>query len=177
MRTSTSGLSGAAELARLAAQGVELCRNGEWERGMSYLNRAANHPDSGQQELPGAFYSYLGLAVIRLERRYREGVRLCERGVQLDFYQPECYYNLSRAYLAANDVGSAYKAATKGYKLDPNHRGLKQLLAQEFAKRRPPVLPFLKRSNPLNVMLGKMRHQVREGPKAGQQAAEELYEL
>ncbi len=173
MRTSTSGLSGAAELARLAAQGVELCRNGEWQRGISYLNRAANHPDTGQQELPGTFYSYLGLSVIRLERRYREGIRLCERAVQLDFYQPECYYNLARAYLASNEPGYAYKAAAKGYKLDPNHRGIKQLLAQEFTRRKPPVLRFLKRGNPINVFLGRLRHGLRDG---GQQT-EELYEL
>jgi Flp pilus assembly protein TadD len=147
------------DLRQLALQGIELCRHGNWAKGLDLLGRVAE-AEGRDFEPPSLFYSYLGYAVARQQKRFKEGVRLCEHAIKLEFYHPENYLNLARTFLLAGNRRGAHKALDTGLRLDPSHLGLKAL-QKEMGWRRPPVLRFLSRDNPLNQLLGRLRHNAR----------------
>ena len=145
------------EISEPLARGLDLCRGGEWERGLAVLGRLAQTAD--KSSLPGLFYSYLGYGIARCERRIKEGIKLCQHAIKVEFYQPENYLNLARSQLLANDRRGAVQAIQRGLKVDPNHLDLLDL-AHEIGVRRRPVLSFLSRDNFLNRLLGRLRHNV-----------------
>lgn len=140
-------------------KGIELCRRGEWRQGLDVLRRVAED-DGRNAELPGLFYSYLGFGIARFDRRIREGLALCEHAVKREFYQPENYLNLARTHMVAGNRRAAVEALRAGRKIDSEHPGL-AALHEELGIRRPPVIPFLDRMNPINRILGRMRHDWR----------------
>ena len=140
-------------------RGIELCRRGDWERGLVYLGRVAQSGERSSK-LSGLFYSYLGYGLARTQGRIDEGLRLCHHAVKAEFYQPENYLNLARTHLLAKNRRAAVRALADGLKIDPNSTGL-LTLKRELGVRRSPVLPFLSRTNPLNVFLGSLRHKLR----------------
>ncbi len=140
----------------ITQEGIDLCRQGSWRQGLDLLRKVAE-ADDRSTELPGLFYSFLGFGIARFDRRVREGIALCEHAVKREFYQPENYVNLARTYLLIDDRRRATDAVRAGLRIDPDHRELSELIA-ELGIRRPPVIPLLSRRNPLNHLLGKVRH-------------------
>lgn len=143
------------DLTNILRRGVDLCREGDWERGLSYLGRIAEGDRASG--LPGVFYSYLGYGIALRQKRVQEGLKLCRHAVKVQFYEPENYVNLTRTLLLAGERPAAVRAVLDGLKVDRNND---QLLAlhRELGIRQLPVLPFLSRANPLNQLLGKVRH-------------------
>lgn len=135
-----------------------LCRHGKWDLGLTDLGKLAENDTQG--DLPSVFYSYLGYGIALRERRIREGLRLCQHAIKIEFYQPENYLNLARTHLLAENRKKAYEAVTKGLKIDRGHRGLRTLLTEMGARKRP-VLPFLSRDNFFNRLLGRIRHDLK----------------
>jgi monoamine oxidase len=90
-----------------------------------------------------------------------EGLKLCQHSVKVEFYQAENYLNLARTCLLAKDRKGAIRAVRGGLKIDPHHEALLALY-QELGIRSEPVLPFLDRRNPLNQILGQIRHAFRK---------------
>lgn len=157
--SSTGSLSGgqrpwALPLARALAR----CRQEEWEEGLVQLARLVD--DFPGTAFPGLYYSYLGYGVARCQGQVKEGIRLCRHAVKQEFYQPENYLNLARVQLLAGNRRAACDAVERGLRIDATFEPLLRL-RQEFGLRRPPVIPFLDRRNPLNQLLGWLRHQFR----------------
>ncbi|KAB2962273.1 MAG: hypothetical protein F9K18_10045 [Thermoanaerobaculia bacterium] len=146
---------GTGEIQVAAAKGLALCREGDWDRGLQLLGAAAEGRQ-GAAELPGLVYSYLGFGIAKHQRRVRDGLKLCEHAVKIQYYEPENHLNLARVQLMLQDRKGAVASIARGLKLDPNHRGLKDLRL-EIGVRKRPVLPFLARNNPLNVLFGRVR--------------------
>lgn len=146
------------EIASALHRGIDCCRRGDWDQGLLYLGRVAESSD--RSSLPGLFYSYLGYGIARCQNRIEEGLKLCEHSVKLEFYQPENYLNLARTRLLGKDRSGAVHAIRRGLKIDSQHLELLALY-RELGMREAPVLPFLHRSNPLNQMLGRIRHALR----------------
>ncbi len=144
------------DVLNVTREGIELCRQGSWRQGLDLLRRVAE-ADDRNADLPGLFYSFLGFGIARFDRRVREGIALCEHAVKREFYQPENYVNLARTYLLTGDRRRATDAVRDGLRIDPEHRELTDLIC-ELGVRRRPVLPFLGRGNPLNHVLGRLRH-------------------
>lgn len=140
--------------------GIECCRRGDWNEGLRYLRKIAEGEEAGSQ-LPGLFYSYLGYGIALCQQRVPEGLKLCQHSVKVEFYQAENYLNLARTCLLAKDRGGAVRAVRGGLKIDPHHEALLALY-QELGIRSEPVLPFLDRRNPLNQILGQIRHAFRK---------------
>ncbi len=153
------------DLANILRRGVELCRGGDWDRGLAYLGRIAEADRASG--LPGIFYSYLGYGIASRQKRVQEGLKLCRHAVKVQFYEPENYVNLTRTLLLAGERPAAVRAVLDGLKVDRNNEELLALY-RELGIRRLPVLPFLSRSNPLNQLLGKVRYawQSSREPKA-----------
>jgi Flp pilus assembly protein TadD len=143
----------------LAAKGVALCREGDWDRGLALLSAAAEGRTSGE-ELPGVVYSFLGYGIAAHQRRTKDGLRLCEHAVKIQYYEPDNHMNLARVQLLMSDRKGAVASIARGLKLNPNHKGLKELRV-EIGVRRRPVVPFLSRTNPINVLLGQLRSALR----------------
>lgn len=158
--SSPSDVTGSHELYRLAQRGIELCRRGQWQRGAPYLKAVAEAPTKSR--LPECFYSYLGCCLAGLEGRNREGLALCRRAIELEFYHPENYLNLARIYAAAGPRSTRLlmDAVEKGLALDPAHRELLELRAAHNTRRRS-AIPFLRRDHRLNRFLGRLRHRLR----------------
>lgn len=141
------------ELSQALRRGIELCRQGEWSNGLCFLGKVA---EAGCTNAPGLYYSYLGYGIARCERRTADGLKLCRHAVKLQFYEPENYLNLARTALLVNDRKVAVDAVRKGLKIDRNNRDLRALY-RELGVRKRPVLRFLSRSNPINLILGRIR--------------------
>lgn len=137
-------------------RGIALCRGGDWDRGLDVLGRLA----SGGGRLSGKGYSYLGYGMAHRHKQVREGLRLCNHAVKLEFYQPDNLFNLARTQLLAGDRRGATESMRRGMAIDRDHAGL-VALAEELGTRRKPVLQFLTRRNPLNVLLGRLRHAIK----------------
>ena len=151
-------------------RGIERCRHGDWDTGLAFLGRIAE--GDRPTTLPGLFYSYLGYGIALRQKRVQEGLRLCQHSVKIQFYEPQNYVNLARTYLLAGDRPGAVRTVLEGLKVMRQHPTLLQL-HKELGIRSQPVLPFLSRSNPLNMLLGRIRHAWRgDAPKEEPAAAD-----
>lgn len=144
----------------IAEEGVALCRAGEWDKGIQLLGRVVEERGLSE-ELPGTAYSFLGFAIARFQKKVRDGIKLCEHAVRIQFYEPDNHLNLARVHLLARNRKGAVEAIGRGLKLDPHHAGLRGL-RQEIGIRKRPVVRFLSRDNPLNRLLGRMRHDFQD---------------
>jgi tetratricopeptide (TPR) repeat protein len=154
------------ELQALVEDGLKLCRSGDWNKGLPLL-AAVLEQRTPTDTVPGIVYSYLGYGVAKYQGQVREGVKLCDHAIKVEYYEAENHWNLSRVYVIAGDRLAAFHAISRGLKLNPDHAGL--LATQtEIGVRKPPVLKFLSRDHPINVYLGKWRH-ARSGVPSGLQ--------
>ncbi|MDJ0836097.1 MAG: hypothetical protein QNK37_06235 [Acidobacteriota bacterium] len=144
--------------ADVAEQGIQLCREGYWDEGLFCLSQITDISNL-DAALIGRIYSYTGVGIALRQNRIREGITLCERAVRLEFYDPTHYINLARTQMMAEKRRAALRTIKNGLRVDP---GNKKLLAlrNKFGFRRPNVVPFLKRDNPINYYLGSLRHKM-----------------
>ena len=137
----------------LIVRGIGHCRAEEWEMGLQLLGEAFSEgsPHTPRAGLASSFLGY-GLA---LQGSRTDGLRLCKRAVQMEFCDADVHLNLARVHLLRNERREAVKVLEHGLVLDPDHTGLLELRRLMGLRQAPPV-PFLKRSNPLNRMLGRV---------------------
>lgn len=150
-----------ARLSDFAQQGIGLCRQGDWARGLSILKRVGESERNGS--LPSLFYSYLGFGIAKFDRRTSEGLTLCRHALKKEFYQPENYVHLARTLLLTGDRKGAVATLERGLRLLPGHVELERLRI-EMGRRRRPVVRFLSRHNILNLILGRIRAAVLPAP-------------
>lgn len=151
------------ELINFIDSGIDHCRAGRWEKGADYLGYVAerNHGDLSQASL---YLSYLGCAIARTQKRNREARTLCEHAVKLEFYQPENWANLAEVMLLSGLRKEAISAVKQGLKIDSRNERL-QSLEGDLGLRRPAVLGFLDRANPINHLLGRLRSDLMGSPR------------
>jgi hypothetical protein len=145
----------ATDVAEAFRQGINLCRKERWHEGYNLLIRVSQLVEQ-RGNLPGVFYSYLGLAMARCDGRRRDGMELCRYAVRVQPDQPENYLNLASSYLMLGRRSEAVRAVEIGLEVNPDHRRLRELQAS-LGVRLPPLLPFLHRRNPLNSLPGRAR--------------------
>ncbi|HEV7240173.1 MAG TPA: tetratricopeptide repeat protein [Thermoanaerobaculia bacterium] len=101
--------------------------------------------------------SFFGLSLALMSKKYKPAIDLCRRAIDLEFYNGDHYANLARVYLAAGNRKKALETAEQGLKLVPEHQYLTQV-RHTLGLRSRPAVPFLDRTNPINVSLGQARH-------------------
>lgn len=101
------------------------------------------------------YLSYFGLCLCLVAKRHRDGLPLCREAVGREPYNAELFLNLGRACLACGRRKEALTALEQGLRLEPSNDGLRRQ-RQGLGQRRRTPLPFLDRSHPLNVALGKL---------------------
>ncbi len=101
--------------------------------------------------------SFFGLALALVRKDFKMAIDLCRRAIDLEFYNGDHYANLSRVYTAAGNRKKAIETVETGLKLVPEHEYLSEV-RKSFGIRARPAVPFLDRTNPINVSLGQARH-------------------
>jgi tetratricopeptide (TPR) repeat protein len=114
-------------------------------------------------------WSYKGYLEAVVNKNYSKGVNTCRHAFKIlkeqvpfgeEFFSPILYLNMGKAYLAASKRKEAYASFQKGLEIDKENRALLNEL-KRLGIRRQPLLPFLKRSNPLSKYLGKLSHKLK----------------
>lgn len=102
------------------------------------------------------YLSYYGLSLARAGLSEQIALQACRTAVARQSKDPVLLLNLGRVYLLAGRRIPALECFEKGVRLAPENKVLRRELA-EVDRRRPPVVPFLSRTNPINRWLGKIR--------------------
>jgi tetratricopeptide (TPR) repeat protein len=100
------------------------------------------------------YLSYLGLATAHAWKKYSDAEQLCRRAIEAEYHRPEHYYNLGEVYVLAGRKREAIKSFTQALSWNPSHEASHDSL-RKLGVRRPPVVPVLARSHPVNVFLGR----------------------
>ena len=74
-------------------------------------------------------------------------------------YRPEPFIMWGALALLSGDRKTSHSALVRAIRVDPKDEQVR-LLISRLGIRRPPVLSFLERSNPINIALGKVRSRL-----------------
>lgn len=112
-----------------------------------------------------SYYGYLDALV---NKNYTYGINTCIKAREIiidkvpfgrEFFNPVLYLNLGRAYLAAGNKEDAIETFHAGLIFDNENEDLLSEI-RNLGKRRTHVIPFLKRSHPVNKYIGKLLHNL-----------------
>jgi len=112
--------------------------------------------DLSDKRAASAAFSYYGLCVAMVRRRYAEAVKYCNISLKANFLDPDHRYNLALVYLERNDRKKAVETLNAGLRVAPANTRI-NVVFDSIGRRNPPPLAFLPRDNPLNIWLGKLR--------------------
>lgn len=139
----------------MALTGIDLCRSDNWAVGLPRLRYVFKYR-SGDEPLPGAFYSYLGYGLARPERQYQKGLELCKIGVEVSEFEAEPYLYLARTYMLFGRKKPAIDALDHGLCVDPENAKLVRM-RREFGWRQSTAISSLPRSHFVNRVSGELR--------------------
>ncbi len=108
-----------------------------------------------QQRIQARYLSFYGRCLAELGSRVHEGVQFCREAREMEPYDPDHYWNLGVALLVAGRKRPAFEALSAGLAMQHGHQGIRAALTR-MGRRRRPVLRFLDRNHPINVLLGRM---------------------
>lgn len=117
----------------------------------------------GSSRPQARYLSFYGLCLALESGRIREGSEFCRQAIALEFYNADLYWNLGRVMLSGGRRRDAWDILRKGLALQPGHMGLRREMARMGFRRRP-LIPFLSRRHPLNVLLGRLAGSPRKAP-------------
>ncbi len=107
--------------------------------------------------------SWFGLTLVLVEKNSNLGVMLVDEAVRRGGADPEFVINQSRVSIALGQRVRAVRALERGLVAHPGQSDLDRERTA-LGRRRPPVIRFLSRGNPLNRMLGRLRHRWSPAP-------------
>ena len=110
---------------------------------------------AADEPVPPTVLSLYALCLARQGKR-KEAVDTCRMALKREPRNPTCRLHMARIYLLANARRKAFEELERGLSFSPENQDLRRFEA-EMGKRKPPVLGFLSRDNPINVKLGKAR--------------------
>lgn len=147
-------------LGRRIDYAVSLTRNEEYLAALTQfleIYGGEDPPPASMSSKTAAGLSYFGLCLALVQKKFKPAIELCKRAIELQFYNGDHYANLSRVYTAAGNRKKALESVESGLKLLPDYEPLLDARTSLGVRSRPSV-PFLERSNPINVTLGQARH-------------------
>lgn len=102
------------------------------------------------------YLSYHGLCLCLTRSSMSGGLQKCRLAAKMDPINPEVWWNLGQVALILERKGEAYRSFREGLRMYPRHPRINNSL-QRMGVRRPAVLSFLSRRNPINRLLGRLR--------------------
>jgi len=98
------------------------------------------------------WHSRLGFCIAKQRGHVTRAFELCRAAIEHDPDNPLHYLYLGKVYIIAGNKQEALQTFRQGMKLGGSPQ-LEQILA-DIGNRKPPVISFLSRNNPLNKFLG-----------------------
>jgi tetratricopeptide (TPR) repeat protein len=145
-------------------RGIHAVNNGDLRQGLAIFSSVYDE----HSEEPVDALSHYGLCLAVVERKYKPAIRMCQRAMDVQFYNTAHYANATRVLIAAGNRRRAVEVLDEGLKRHPKDPLLLEV-RQRIGWRRGSVIPFLGRDNPVNVYLGRRRAGARRA--AGGDAA------
>jgi tetratricopeptide (TPR) repeat protein len=141
------------------AEAIRLARQEDFLHALTIFLDVYGNEDSAPIRTPkdASGLSYFGLSIALVRKQMKPAIDLCRRAIELEFYNGDHYANLARVYVVAGNRKKAVEAAEQGLKLMPEHDYLLEV-RKSLGQRSEPPVPFLDRTNPINVSLGQARH-------------------
>ncbi len=103
------------------------------------------------------YRSFYGLCVAFQGGKFREGLSLCRKAAEDEFYNHEIWMNLGRVEMEAGNKEKAHDAFRRGMHLAPaKQRKQFQRMLEVLGMRRRPFFSFLPRTHGLNRLIGRM---------------------
>lgn len=142
-------------------KGCRALEANDWRAATAFFEAALTLEKKLTPKIPQARYrSYYGLCLGLAKKRYEDAIKMCQSAIQLERYNPDLHWNLGRVLYDAGRRCDAYRVFVRGARQQPGHKGLVNDI-KRMGLRKKPVLPFLRRKNPLNVALGRMRAETK----------------
>ena len=130
----------------LLKTGVEALAQGNTVSALSYFEKAI----SIEKRLD--VYSYYAFCIAKERGQVSKAISLCKEAIDKEPNNSVHYLNLGRIYLVDNKKEEAIKTFRAGLNYEANPLIVDEL--NKLGPRKPPIIPFLKRSNPINKYLG-----------------------
>ena len=140
---------------------VELTRQQSYDEALVLFEQHLQTLSSGDlsdKRVAAAAFSFYGVCVAVVKRRYADAVKFCNLSLKANFLDPEHRANLALVYLERNERQKAVETLNAGLRLQPDSSAINRIL-DRIGRRRQPAIAFLSRDNPLNVWLGKRRQK------------------
>ena len=103
------------------------------------------------------YRSWYGMCLALEGGKFREGLNLCRKAAEEEFYSHQVWMNLGRVEMEAGNKAKAHEAFRRGLHLAPSQEKKRyRHLLDVLGMRRKPFFGFLRRSHPLNVFFGKL---------------------
>lgn len=96
--------------------------------------------------------SYFAFCIAKERGQFKKAISLCEEAIGKEPENPVIYLNLGRIYLLSGKKEEAIKTFREGLRHEENQDIVSEL--NMLGTRKPLLIPFLKRGNPLNKYLG-----------------------
>ncbi len=142
------GISDQVDRGSLVEEGIKAVEEGNTSLGLRLLNQL------GTAEKSPVVLSYLAYCLAAEQHAYSKSLELTSNALQSDRFHPLIYLNLARIYLVAGRENKAMQTLRRGIRCQRHPLLLRKL--ESLSDRRRMVFPFLGRSNPLNVVSGKI---------------------
>jgi tetratricopeptide (TPR) repeat protein len=141
------------------AEAIRLARQDDFLHALTIFLDIYGNEDSAPIRTPkdASGLSYFGLSIAMMRKQMKPAIDLCRRAIELEFYNGDHYANLARVYVVAGNRKKAVETADQGLRLMPEHEYLTEV-RKSLGQRSAPPVPFLDRTNPINVSLGQARH-------------------
>lgn len=142
-------------LSTVFKQAVSQYQEGEYTsalEGFSEAHLNATREDSFYNK----YLSYHGLMLALLQRP--RGLEMCRNAAANEQFDGDVFLNLAKAEQKAGNRLECIRALQRGLQIAPNNGELRAMRRQ-IGVRRKPVLRFLPRDNPVNVLLGKITYR------------------
>ena len=134
------------EVERLFTKGLEALAHGSILSALVFFEKAIkieNNP---------AIWSYFAFCIAKERGQFSKAISLCEEAFKKEPNNSAHYLNLGRIYLLTYKKAEAINIFREGLNHEANQQIVDEL--NKLIIRKPPVIPFLKRNNPLNKYLG-----------------------
>jgi predicted Zn-dependent protease len=134
------------EAKRLYDKGVEHLSRGKTLPALSCFEHALK-----KEENP-SIWSYYALCIAKERGQIKKAMLLCKNALEQEPDNSVHYLNLGRIYLFTRKKAEAITIFREGLNHETNEQIIEEL--DNLVIRKPPVIPFLKRANPINKYLG-----------------------
>lgn len=134
------------DVEKIFKKGLEALSRGDTLSALSHFEKAINI-----KRTPSVCSGY-AYCIAKERGQISNAISLCEEAIQNEPQNAFHYLNLGRIYLIDNNRADAIKTLREGLKYEENQVIIEIL--NKLGLRKPPIIKFLKRSNPVNKYLG-----------------------